>query len=149
MTDRGHDATTIAGSVACLAVVGGGGAAIARLAVFAPGDVFFGDPALLLWLLWGAMLTARIPGFLLGGAILGVFLRRTSPWNVLFWVSVYMGGVSLLPFVTNSLRIEVMGVAIVWLQQVLGLLSGIAAIATGIWFGQRIKLARVPSENLT
>ena len=52
MSDRVCNATTITVSVLCLAVLGGGGAALSKLAVFPPGDVWFGDPSLLVWVLW-------------------------------------------------------------------------------------------------
>jgi len=148
MSDRISDAITITVSVVCLAVVGGGGAVLLRRAVFGPGDLWFGDPALLVWLLWGANNVGKFFGLFLGGALLGRFLRRISPWIVLVWISAYgcAGCLVLLFAGSYRQRIDDMGVAITSLQEVLSMLLAIGAVAIGIWFGRKTRVAAAERE---
>jgi hypothetical protein len=149
MSDRVSDAITITASVVCLTLLGGGGAALLRSAVFGPGDLWFGDPALLVWLLWGAHNIGKLFGLFLGGALLGRFLRRINPWIVLAWISAISCVGGLVPLLAGNYRQRLadMGVAITALQEALSMLIAIGAVAIGIWFGNKTKTGVADNES--
>jgi hypothetical protein len=140
MTARGHDWLTIVLGLACLALLGGGGAAICMFTAVPPGTYFI-SPRIVIWVRWGAQLVGKLPGLALGGAFLGAYLRRVNPWHVLAGVAVYIICVDALDVFVGtraaSSMIAVMGVTLALALQSISFATSLGAIATGIWFGQK------------
>jgi hypothetical protein len=95
MTERGHDWLTIVLGLACLSLLGGGGAALCMSTAVPPGT-YFVSPRIVIWVRWGAQLVGKLPGLALGGALLGAYLRRVDPWHVLAGVAAYIVCVDVL-----------------------------------------------------
>jgi hypothetical protein len=145
MTERGHDSLTIVLGLACLALLGGGGAALCMFTAVPPGT-YFVSPRIVIWVRWGAQLVGKLPGLALGGALLGNYLRRFDPWHVLAGVAVYIVCADVLDVVVGSRAassmIAVLGITLALVLQSLSIATSLGAIATGIWFGQKVRHSR-------
>jgi hypothetical protein len=93
------------------------------------------------WIVWSAVLVARVPGEFLGGWILGRFLRGISPASVAAGAVICMGLVSFWLIASadpgSPGYVAEIGLSEYRAQVIAGVLVGGAVLLGGIWLGRK------------
>ena len=136
-----NDVTVVIGAIVWLVILSFVGATTASTATTF-GAILLGVAIVAwYWIGWGAMLVARLPGQLLGGWMLGRFLRRFNPWSVAAGVVIWMvlGSLFLLAWAGpgNADYIAEIGRPAYVAQVIANVLAAWAVIFGGTWLGRK------------